>query len=71
MSLRRTCIGCGGTRRRAYWGDAARSHVIARCLNCGALFHGEGVAMPSGWATSSARGLTLELDPGPEGAKAA
>ena len=71
MNLRRTCICCGGTRRRAYWSDAAFSSVIARCRDCGANFNGDGVTLPSSWATSSVRGLTVTVDPGPEGAKTA
>jgi hypothetical protein len=71
MSLRRTCADCGGTRRRAFWRDAALSAVIARCRDCGANFNGDGVTLPPTWATSSALGLSLVVDPGPEGAKAA
>lgn len=70
-TLRRTCCSCGGTRRRAYWETEARCCVIARCLDCGANFNGDGAVLPPSWAQSSARGLSLELDPGPEGAKAA
>jgi hypothetical protein len=68
-SLRRTCCSCGSTRRRAYWATALREHVIARCLDCGGLFYGEGVSIPLEWAGPAA--LLMAVDPGPEGAKAA
>lgn len=71
MNLRRTCIGCGSTRRRAYWADATRAAVLARCLDCGENFNGPGIFLPPEWATSSARGLTVEVDPKAEGAVAA
>lgn len=63
MSLRRTCIGCGGTKRRAYWANTARSAVIARCLECGVNFNGPFVTLPPSWAQSSVRGLSIEVDP--------
>lgn len=68
MSLRRTCCGCGSTRRVAYWTGAERSAVIARCRDCGANFNGEGVTLPMEWLGPAA--LLMAVDPGPEGAKA-
>lgn len=63
MNLRRTCAGCGGTKRRAYWADATREQVLARCLECGANFNGEGVFLPVLWAQQSVLGLQLTVDP--------
>jgi len=68
-ALRRTCCGCGGTRRRAFWATIERAGVIARCLDCGANFNGDGVFIPLEWAGPAA--LMMLVDPGPEGAKAA
>lgn len=61
--LRRTCIGCGGTKRQVFWAELERLHVIARCCDCGVNFHGEGIAVPSLWARQSGRGLEMEVDP--------
>lgn len=67
MNLRRTCICCGGTRRKAYWTDVTRAAVIARCLDCGANFNGDGVLLPMEWLGPAA--LAMPIDPGPEGAR--
>jgi hypothetical protein len=63
VTFRRTCIGCGGTKRRAYWASSKREQVLARCLDCGVNFNGEGVFLPSLWATSSVMGLEMQVDP--------
>lgn len=64
MNLRRTCDVCGGTRRKAFWVDATRAAMLARCLDCGANFNGPGVLLPLEWAGPAA--LMMLIDPGPE-----
>lgn len=57
------CAACGDGRRAIYWSDEKRERLLARCAICGANFNGPGVWLPLEWATNSARGLLIELDP--------
>lgn len=63
MTMPHACASCGGGSKRAYWGNEKRLHVISRCLDCGANYLGPGRWLPRAWATKSAKGLALEVDP--------
>lgn len=62
MRYRFRCAVCGDGRKTVYWSDSRRERLLARCL-CGANFHGPGIWLPLEWATSSVRGLSVEVDP--------
>lgn len=57
------CKTCGSTQRRAYWSNAKRERVLARCIDCGANPHGAGFWLPLDFAIRGARGPSLEVDP--------
>lgn len=57
------CVVCGSTDGKAFWSDAARTHVIRRCKDCGANALGAGRWLPKVFAERSAIGLVLAVDP--------
>ena len=63
MRFRFACICCGDGRRSVYWSDDSRTRLLHRCQRCGANFNGAGIWLPLQWATNSARGLTVDVDP--------
>ncbi len=61
--MRQTCANCEGESKCAYWSFGQAAHLLARCTDCGANFHGPGQWLPKEWGESSARGLTIQKDP--------
>lgn len=55
------CLHCGHDRRKVLWETAERQRLIARCLKCGELFHGE-KEVPAIWALRSPRGFSIGVD---------